>query len=130
VSPKDERFPKGLRLRRRREFLSVQRSHHRFVTSHFIVYARRAAADAQRIGITVSRKVGKAHDRNRVKRLVREAFRRNRSHLPMGLSVVFVARQGRPAMAYEAVQTELVTAFKELKTQVYQSRSKKRRSRS
>ena len=130
MSLTDERFPKGLRLRRRREFLTVQRSHFRFVTSHFIVYARRAAPDALRIGITVSRKVGKAHDRNRVKRLVREAFRRNRTDLPTGMSVVFVARQGRSAHMYNAVASEVVTAIKELKMQIGHSRAKQKRGRS
>jgi ribonuclease P protein component len=78
------------------------------------------------MGITVSRKVGKAHTRNRVKRLVREAFRRNRIDLPVGLNVVFVARQGRASATYLEVETQLVSAITELKGRVKrQSRSRR-----
>jgi ribonuclease P protein component len=125
----DERFPKRLRLRRRREFLSVQRSRYRYVTQHFVVYARPNGDDEARVGITVSRKVGKAHTRNRVKRLVREAFRQNRVTLPRGLNVVFVARQGQQAATYSEVELELKSAMTELKLRISQPRSKKRRSR-
>lgn len=102
-----EGLPKRLRLRRRRQYLAVQRSPNRVVTPHFIVYGRTNGRSHTRLGITVSRKVGKAVVRNRVKRLVREAFRRNRGALPTGLDLVLVARAGRPATEQVAVVTEL-----------------------
>ncbi len=102
-----EGLPKRLRLRRRRQYLAVQRSPNRVVTPHFIVYGRTNGRSHTRLGITVSRKVGKAVVRNRVKRLVREAFRRNRGALPTGLDLVLVARAGRPATEQGAVVTEL-----------------------
>src|SRR5690606_29130162 len=46
-----------------------------------------------RLGITVTRKVGNAVVRNRIKRLVREVFRQHRARLPVGLDLVFVAKQ-------------------------------------
>lgn len=102
-----EGLPKRLRLRRRRQYLAVQRSAHRVVTTHFVVYARPNGDRATRIGITVSRKVGKAVVRNRVKRLVREAFRRHREALPTGLDLVLVARVGKPATVHADVVAEL-----------------------
>ena len=48
---------------------------------------------ATRLGITVTRKVGNAVARNRIKRMVREVFRQNRERLPAGLDVVWVAKQ-------------------------------------
>lgn len=102
-----EGYPKRLRLRRRREYLAVQRSIHRVVTPHFIVYGRHNGGRETRLGITASRKVGKAHARNRVKRLVREAFRRHRTGLPKGVDLVMVARAGRPATRYDDVVAEL-----------------------
>lgn len=63
------------------------------------------------MGVTVSRKVGKAVARNRVKRLCREAFRRNAEKLPRGLDFVMVARQGRPADVYAQVVAEMLDAM-------------------
>jgi len=56
-----------------------------------------------RVGITVSRKVGKAVVRNRVKRLVREVWRRRRGLLPQGMTVVFVAKKAATQMSYASL---------------------------
>jgi ribonuclease P protein component len=65
---------------------------------HFIVFAApRTPTDGvalpTRLGITVTRKIGNAVARNRIKRLVREVFRLNRARLPEGLDLVWVAKQ-------------------------------------
>jgi ribonuclease P protein component len=62
---------------------------------HFIVFvsARAPSETPTRLGITVTRKIGNAVARNRIKRLVREVFRLNRERLPEGLDVVWVAKQ-------------------------------------
>ncbi|PRP95435.1 Ribonuclease P protein component [Enhygromyxa salina] len=56
-----------------------------------------------RLGITVTRKVGNAVTRNRIKRLVREVFRVHRLRLPQGLDMVWVAKQQAAAATYAEV---------------------------
>ena len=84
------------------------------VTPHFIVYGRGNGESYARLGITVSRKVGRAHTRNRIKRCVREAFRLNKEAMPAGWDLVLVARQGRALGSFDELQAELLRAAREM----------------
>jgi ribonuclease P protein component len=59
-----------------------------------------------RLGVTVTKKVGTAVRRNRVKRLVREAFRLCPDLLPSGVDLVVIAKDGAPTLGLADVQTE------------------------
>jgi ribonuclease P protein component len=79
------------RLRRRREFIEVQRRGRRVFSAELLVLALDSGFRRARIGITVSSKVGNAVERNRVKRWVREGFRALAADLPP-LDLVVIAR--------------------------------------
>ena len=58
----------------------------------FVLYARKNRTDTNRVGITVSKKLGKAHIRNRVRRRIREVYRLNEDCFLPGWDIVVVAR--------------------------------------
>lgn len=81
-----------LRVRKRNDFRRVYEFRCSVADSNMVVYACPNGFAQSRIGLSVSRKVGNAVVRNRWKRRLREAFRRNRETLPGGLDFVFLPR--------------------------------------
>lgn len=77
-----ETFPKSARLRKRYQYQRFAHHSKRFVGNWIIIEAMSNHGPSTRLGITVSRRYGKAHERNRFKRIVREAFRLCHLKLP------------------------------------------------
>jgi ribonuclease P protein component len=59
------------------------------------------------MGITVSSKVGGAVQRNRIKRLMREVWRRDRDQLPQGLDLVFIAKKRATSVRYSGLRCQV-----------------------
>jgi ribonuclease P protein component len=81
------------RLSRSAEFERVYRQGRSTANRHLVLYTfANPATEERRLGVSVSRKVGGAVERNRVKRLLREAFAHAEGDLERGHDVVVVAR--------------------------------------
>jgi len=102
-----QRFPKSLRLTRRAEFVRVQDTGRKAAADPLLGLALPNALGRTRLGITVSKKVGNAVVRARVRRHLRELFRTRSSELPRGIDLVLVARNS----AKDADHAELARAF-------------------
>ncbi len=59
---------------------------------YLVLYARRNRTESNRVGITVSKKLGKAHIRNRIRRRIREVYRLNELRFLPGWDIVVVVR--------------------------------------
>ena len=59
---------------------------------YLVLYARKNRTEGNRVGITVSKKLGKAHIRNRIRRRIREVYRLNEDKFQPGWDIVVVAR--------------------------------------
>jgi len=87
------RFPADLRLKRSEDFQRVYDNGRRVGDAYLLLFALPQPAGGTRAGFSVSRKHGNAVRRNRLKRVLREAFRLNRQQLPAGFDFVLVPRQ-------------------------------------
>lgn len=86
-------FEKREHLRRPGEFKRVYDRRRSVSNDWLIVYACENDLPYLRLGMSVSRKVGKATHRNRLRRLYREAFRLARHEMPVGLDLVLIPRK-------------------------------------
>jgi ribonuclease P protein component len=91
----DLRFPKRVRLLNAPEFERVFAARNLVGTSSFALYGASSELGHARLGITVSRRVGDAVERNRWKRMLREAFRMSQHELP-AVDFVCVVRGAAP----------------------------------
>jgi ribonuclease P protein component len=102
-----------MRLRRRREFLAVQEDGVKVHGRHLWVVARRMSMSEGRAGFTVTKKVGSAVTRNRIRRQMRE-WLRTHGWVPTGLDVVFIARESAAAAPASALREDLAKVVRQL----------------
>ena len=102
---------KADRILKRREFVTLSKSGRRIQNEHFIAIFAVARHGRSRLGITVKKKVGKAVERNRIKRFVREFFRLNR-HLYSGKwDINIIAKRQIAGVSAEKVYRALQDIF-------------------
>src|SRR5207247_3318483 len=91
--PASQRFRPHEHLRRPADFRRVYDRRRSVSDAWLIVYACENGLPHLRLGLSVSRKVGQAVHRNRLRRLYREAFRLTRHEMPTGLDLVLIPRK-------------------------------------
>ncbi|MCR5421195.1 MAG: ribonuclease P protein component [Lachnospiraceae bacterium] len=82
------------------------------VNRYFIMYAFENGKDHNRLGISVSKKVGNSVIRHRIKRLVKESYRQHEKMFNSGLDIVVIARSGAADLSYRNVESALLHLLK------------------
>lgn len=101
-------FPKKLRLAKRHQFQRFQQSGSQFMGSFVIIDFLENQQEGTCLGITVTKRFGKSHDRNRFKRIVREAFRLSYPLLKKGFDLNIKPRAFAKKAHMQDIQKELI----------------------
>ncbi|MFZ7119743.1 MAG: ribonuclease P protein component [Eubacteriaceae bacterium] len=72
-----------------------------------VMYYRKNGYDYNRLGITVSKKIGNSVERNRVKRLIKESYRINHANYKCGYDIIFIARLSIKNATFKNVESAL-----------------------
>ena len=108
---KKHTLTKGEKVLKATEYRTIVKGGKSTNTEHFKIFVWPNDVSKRRLGITTSRRVGSAVKRNRIKRLVREFFRLNKSCLPPSSDLLFIANPGADRLDYKQLRDELKKFF-------------------
>ena len=106
-------FPKSVRLRKRADFVKLSEASFKFTVKGFLLVWQDNDLGTVRMGATVSKKVGSAVTRNKIKRYIREVFRRHRLLIP-AVDINVIARRDSALMDFQSLELELEKAFRHI----------------
>ena len=95
-------------LKKNEDLKQVYKKKRSFANKYFIMYVSENGLSINRLGISVSKKVGNSVVRHRIARLVRESYRLNEEKFNSGLDIVVVAREGAAEIRYSAAESALL----------------------
>ena len=95
-------------LKKNHQFQFVYKNGKSFANKYLVMYVKENGLDINRIGISVSKKVGNSVVRHRVTRLVRESYRLHENVFNSGLDIVIVARPGAATVDYFDIESALL----------------------
>ncbi len=106
----------GARLRKHADYQhAYEAGHKRQSASMSWFLAPQTIAAGPRVGLTAGKVLGKAHERNRIKRRMKEALRRHLDLLPTGCDLILHPRRTVLAMEFEKLEAEIVRILQQAK---------------
>ncbi|MBT2733167.1 ribonuclease P protein component [Neobacillus sp. C211] len=104
---------KELRIKKNKEFQAAFQKGHSFANRQFVIYSlKKEGQDYFRIGLSVSKKIGNAVTRNRIKRYVRQSIFELNEQLTPGNDYVIIARKPAAEMDFFEVKKSLTHVLK------------------
>jgi len=110
VSTTSEQFPHRVRIVRSADYRKLYREGRKIQSERFVLFGLKNNVGHHRLGLTVSRKVGGAVVRNRIKRLFREIFRRSSNEIPSQYDIVVNAKSGCAGVSYLELRDEFIAS--------------------
>ena len=95
-------------LKKNSDFKNVYNYGKSYANKYLVMYMLENNRDINRIGISVSKKVGNSVVRHRITRLVRESYRLHENIFNSGLDIVVVARKGASTVRYAEIESALL----------------------
>ncbi len=96
-------------LKKNQDFRRVYNEGSSYANHYFVVYALNNRLGKNRIGISVSKKVGNSVNRHHITRLVREAYRRNEEKFLTGVDLVVIARVSAKDVTFSQTEKSLLS---------------------
>ncbi|MGB9893264.1 MAG: ribonuclease P protein component [Candidatus Saccharicenans sp.] len=110
----DERLRPAERIRKKKEFIDLYKKGQRIKGRYFHLVFKLNKLGYSRMAVVVSRKIGKATRRNRIKRWFRELFRRNKNLLPVPCDLIFIAQKDISGLTWEEIREEYLSILTRL----------------
>lgn len=95
-------------LKKNHQFQFVYKNGKSYANKYLVMYIKENGLEKNRIGISVSKKVGNSVIRHRVKRLIRESYRLHENIFNSGLDIVIVARASAAVIGYNEAEDALL----------------------
>jgi len=113
VVPGVKRMERTFRLARREDFGRVYRFGKSVANRQFVLYAIvRPGQEHFRLGISASKKIGNAVVRNRMRRVIKEIVRLNKTMVPAGCDYIIIVRKPAVEMTYQEMEKSIKHLFR------------------
>lgn len=99
-------------LKKNEDFKEIYRTGKSYANKYLIMYVNKNNTSSNRIGISVSKKVGNSVIRHRITRLIRESYRLSEDNFMNGFDIIVVARAGAKGKDYSEIQSALLHLMK------------------
>jgi len=101
-------------LKKNYEFKRLYSKGKNVASKHVVVYCMRNGKTENRLGVTVSTKLGGAVQRNRIRRRIKEVYRLNETNVQKGYNIVIIARSASRCAVWRELESSVLLLFKKL----------------
>ncbi len=102
-------------MTKRRDFELVFKEGINSAAKYFIIYVKKNGLTYNRLGLSVSKKIGKAVARNRIKRLLREAIRKVSEKIPLNYDFIVIAKKSSSEAKLEDIVRDMRKSLEKIK---------------